>query len=55
MEKEAQAGELRERLRRICLIEDTFTSGKQFTRFNPAASKIRSALSIASKKDDEKK
>jgi hypothetical protein len=54
MEKEAQAGELREGLRRISLMEDAPASG-QFTRFNPAASKIRSALSIASKKDDEKK
>jgi hypothetical protein len=54
MEKVAQAAELCERLRCIRLIKDTFASG-QFKRFDVAASKIRSALSIASKKDDEKK
>jgi hypothetical protein len=56
MEKEAQA------VQRLYLgtaadpavIEDTFASG-QFTRFDPAASEIRSTKSIASKPPDNNK
>jgi hypothetical protein len=54
MEKDAHAIQRLEGLRRIRLIEDTCTSG-QFTRFDPAASEIRSDKSIESKPPDKKK